>query len=120
MAAAKEGGTQFGKQPCEGSLGVLETRLRATLESVHGGSRRLYLTGKLSSVVMFLFFHAFFLPQKGLCLFLFLLFCLLVKQTRCSCLGLKGLVLVAGERSFEGCQTWGRPGATVQEGVGEG
>lgn len=42
MAPAKEGGTQFGKELCEVSLEVLRTRLKATLESVHGGSCRLF------------------------------------------------------------------------------
>lgn len=55
---------------------MLEVRLKVTLESVHGGSDRLCLVGKLSSVVMFLFFHVFFLPQKGLCFYSFCFVCL--------------------------------------------
>lgn len=51
-----------GRWPRARSLAVLATRLRATLQSVHRGSVRLYLVGKLSSIVMFLFF----LPRKGL------------------------------------------------------
>lgn len=52
---------------------MLEVRLKATLESVHGGSGRLCLVGKLSSVVMFLFFSCFSSHRR---VFVFILFVL--------------------------------------------
>ena len=72
--------TELGKWLCGGSSGVLGTRLKATLQSVLGGSVRLYLAGKLSCVVMFLFFHVFPPTEESLFVFVFL-FWLLVKQT---------------------------------------
>lgn len=100
--------TGLGKYLCEGSLGVLGSRLKATLESVFGGSGGLCLVGKLSSGVMFLFFSCVFPSRKGLCLFLFFLFCLLIKQTWCSGLGLRRCVLVEGKESLKAVRPGGR------------
>lgn len=107
MAPAKEGGTQFGKELCEASLEELRIRLKATLESVHEGSCRLSLVGKLNFVVMFLFFfHVFFLPRKDLCLFLFFLFCLLRLGVQAWVKG--SLCLWQGKNSFKAARPEGQ------------
>lgn len=72
-------GTSLGGRPQSlGSSCVEEAGLKAALESVCGGSIKLYLVGKLGSAAMSLFFHVF-PPTEG-SLFVFVLFVLSARQ----------------------------------------